>query len=303
MRKMFFTLALAMASAPLFAQVLDVASIEKIDLKGAGSSVVTGISPNGNYLLLSDAQLNGLAKYDLSTKTVKLISSARSAGLNVAISSDGNSVAYREDSFVDGLRYSDLKVLDLTSGENRQLAKGVRNLNAVSLQGKTAVMVAGGRMTKTATIGGRAARKTAPVASIVNSQLVLDVNGRTTTLSPNGTEYSYIWPSVSPDGTKALYYVCGVGAFVCDIDGSNVKSLGTVRAPQWYGNDVVIGMNDVDDGEMILSSSIVATTLSGQQQVLTDASVVAMYPYTSLNGGKIAFSTPAGEAYIININK
>ena len=76
-----------------------------------------------------------------------------------------------------------------------------------------------------------------------------------------------------------------------------------MRAPQWYGNDVVIGMNDVDNGEMILSSSIVATTLSGQQQVLTDASVVAMYPYTSLNGGKIAFSTPAGEAYIININK
>ena len=70
MRKIVLTMALAMASASLFAQVLDVASIEKIDIKGAGKSVVTGISPKGNYLLLSDAQLNGLAKYDLSTKTV-----------------------------------------------------------------------------------------------------------------------------------------------------------------------------------------------------------------------------------------
>ena len=116
MIKIVLTMALAMASASLFAQVLDVASIEKIDIKGAGKSVVTGISPKGNYLLLSDAQLNGLAKYDLSTKTVEVISNARSAGMNVAISSDGNSLAYREDSYVDGLRYSDLKVRDLTSG-------------------------------------------------------------------------------------------------------------------------------------------------------------------------------------------
>ena len=301
MRKMFFTLALAMASAPLFAQVLDVASIEKIDLKGAGSSVVTGISPQGNYLLLSDAQLNGLAKYDLSTKTVKVISSARSAGLNVAISSDGNSVAYREDSFVDGLRYSDLKVLDLTSGENRQLAKGVRNLNAVSLQGKTAVMVAGGRMTKTATIGGRAARKTAPVASIVNSQLVLDVNGRTTTLSPNGTEYSYIWPSVSPDGTKVCYFVCGRGCYVCDLKGNIVAELGKLHAAKWLDNNTIVAMNDTDNGVVITSSAIVAASLDGKRQTLTDAGMKAMYPYATADGKKVVFTTDEGETYMINI--
>ena len=276
-----------MASASV-AQVLDVASIEKIDIKGAGKSVVTGISPKGNYLLLSDAQLNGLAKYDLSTKTVEVISNARSAGMNVAISSDGNSL---EDSYVDGLRYSDLKVRDLTSGESRQLAKGVRNLNAVSLQGKTAVMVAGGRMTKAATVGGRAARKTAPVASIVNSQLVLDVNGRTTTLSPNGTEHSYIWPSVSPDGTKVCYFVCGRGCYVCDLKGNIVAELGKLHAAKWLDNNTIVAMNDTDNGVVITSSAIVAASLDGKRQTLTDASMKAMYPYASADGKKVVFTT------------
>lgn len=59
-------------------------------------------------------------------------------------------------------------------------------------------------------------------------------------------------------------------------------------------------MNDKDNGEVVTSSSIVAATLYGVRQTLTDSSVIAMYPYT--NGEKIAFSTANGEAYVININ-
>ena len=61
-------------------------------------------------------------------------------------------------------------------------------------------------------------------------------------------------------------------------------------------------MNDQDDGEYVYASSIVAKSLSGQEQVLTDDSVIAMYPYATLKGDKIVFSTPAGEAYMIDIN-
>lgn len=300
MRKFFLLLALTIWCVAS-AQLLDVASIEKIDIKGAGTSVVTGISPQGNYLLLSDAQLNGLAKYDLSTKKIDVITSARSAGLNVAVSGDGNCVAYREDKYVDGLRYSDLVVKDLASGESRQLAKGVRNLNAVSLQGKTAVMVAGGRMSKSAALNGRAARKTAPVASIVNSQLVLDVNGRSTTLSPNGKQHSYIWSSVSPDGTKVCYYVCGLGCFVCDLKGNIVAEMGKLRAAKWLDNSTIVAMNDVDNGIVITSSAIVAASLGGKRQILTDSSVKAMYPFASADGKKVVFSTDEGETYMIHI--
>ena len=58
-------------------------------------------------------------------------------------------------------------------------------------------------------------------------------------------------------------------------------------------------MMDKDDGEFIFASTIVAATLDGASQVLTDDATIAMYPHAT--AGKIAFSTPAGEAYIINV--
>ena len=39
-----------------------------------------------------------------------------------------------------------------------------------------------------------------------------------------------------------------------------------------------------------------------ESQLLTADDVLAMYPSVNADGSKIAFSTPAGEAYIINVN-
>ena len=70
MRKIFLTLALALAATSM-AQVLEVASVERLDISGTKATVVAGISPKGDYILLTGAQLNGLAKYDLASKCRK----------------------------------------------------------------------------------------------------------------------------------------------------------------------------------------------------------------------------------------
>ena len=93
----------------------------------------------------------------------------------------------------------------------------------------------------------------------------------------------------------------GDAAYVSDLNGTNVKRLGVLRAAKWLDNNTVVGMVDTDDGYVYTSSSIVAMTLDGQSQTLTDDSVIAMYPQVAT--GKIAFSTPTGEAYIINYTK
>ena len=297
MKQLFLSVALAL-SATAFAQVLEVESVTPLKLQGVGRSVVTGVSPKGDFLLLSDAQLNGLAKYDLSTNRIEVISQARSAGLNVAVSADGSCVAYREDSFNDRLRYTDVKVRNFATGTTKQLLKGARNVNGVSLQGNTAVTVANGEATTTA-LTGKAAKKTAPVASIVNCQLVLTTNGTSKTLSPLGTDHSYLWPSVSPDGKHICFYVAGTGGYISDLKGKIVARLGKIHAAKWLNSTTVVGMNDTDDGYTITSSAIVAATIDGKSQVLTDSSLKAMYPYPA--GNKIFFSTDEGENYIINI--
>lgn len=62
-------------------------------------------------------------------------------------------------------------------------------------------------------------------------------------------------------------------------------------------------MNDTDDGYVVTKSAILAKSLDGAEQTLTDDSVVAMYPLTAAKAGKIAFSTVKGDIGIINVKR
>ena len=194
-----------------------------------------------------------------------------------------------------------MKVQNFATGESRTLSKGVRNFNAVSIEGGTAVTVTDGRQAKTTISNRRTSRAKQATVSIVNRQLVLSIDGKSTTLTPNGADKSYLWPTLSPDKTKVCYYVGGDGCYVCNLNGKIVARLGALRAAKWYDNNVVVGMHDTDDGYVITSSEIVAATLDGKRQVLTDPSVKAMYPYIGADARKIVFGTDEGETYIINL--
>ncbi len=297
MRKVLFALALGFSMSSM-AQVLEVTSIDKVTLPERAA--VAAISPQGDYLLLTSATNQGLIKYDLTTNESRVLSTANSAGHNVKISPDGQTVVYRESTFNNKhLRQSSLKSVNLTTGATQELVKPTRDLQGYSVDATSAAAVNKGKYSSKA-IGAAKAQKV-PVLSIDKGQLMITINGKTRQLSPNGTQFSYMWPSLSPDGTKVLFYQAAHGAYVCDLDGSNVRKVGQMRAPVWYDNNTIVGMMDKDDGEFIYASTIVAATLDGATQVLTDDATIAMYPHAT--AGKIAFSTPAGEAYIINVKK
>ena len=297
MRKLLFALALGFSMSAM-AQVVQVTSIEKVNLPG--NAAVAAISPQGDYLLLTSGNNQGLTKFDLATSQSQVLSTAASAGHNVQISPDGQTVVYRESQVNDKhLRMSSLHSVNLATGARQELVKPTHNLQGYAVSGTSAVAVNKGKYSNKA-IGASKAEK-APVLSIDKGQLMITVNGKTRQLSPNGTQFTYMWASLSPDGTQVLYYQAAHGTYVCNLDGSNVRKVGKMRAPVWYDNNTIVGMMDLDDGEFIYASTIVAATLDGKTQTLTGDDVVAMYPHAAT--GKIAFSTPAGEAYIIHVAK
>ena len=104
-----------------------------------------------------------------------------------------------------------------------------------------------------------------------------------------------------PDGTKVCYFVCGRGCYVCDLKGNIVAELGKLHAAKWLDNNTIVAMNDTDNGVVITSSAIVAASLDGKRQTLTDAGMKAMYPYATADGKKVVFTTDEGETYMINI--
>ena len=284
------------------AQVLSVKSVEKVPIPVDADNAVAAISPGGDYILLTTSTHRGLKKFDLATGETTTLTEAEGAGYGATVTADGKTIVYRETSFTpQHLKMTALKSISTVTGAKRELAPAQRMLQGYRLDGNAAAVISKGKM-RVRSLNGAKIVATPPTLSLTqNHQMQLTRNGKTTLLAPNGKNVRYIWPSLSPDGTKVLYYVSGVGCFVCDLNGNNVKPMGQLRAAKWYDNTTTVGMNDQDNGEYVTSSSIIAKTLSGAEQKLTSDEIIAQYPQVSPSSRKIAFETPAGEAYIINL--
>ena len=276
MKKIFLSLALAV-SMMASAQVFEVGQLTKLNTPTDTDVKVAGVSPDGSYVLLTDGANQGLRRYDVATGKTTTITTAAGAGFNVQISNDGQELVYRETSFdKKGLRKNNIVRMNLTTAKTATVAKAQRDMVAM------------------------AATDANVSVSINDRKIVLTKNGKNIVLAPNGSRESYIWPSVSPDGTKLCYYVCGVGCYVSNIDGSQARFIARdCRAAQWYDNNTLVAMADKDNGHYVTESAIVAYTLDGKKQVLTYKTMIAMFPYVANNA--IVFSTDEGETYLLNV--
>lgn len=282
------------------AQLLNVTSIEKVNTPISFDKAE--ISPDGTMVVASTNLDRSLQQVNLTDgKSKTLVADGSIQGLQ--FTDDASKVVYIHRSQNDKhLQYKEVRSIDLATGEQMQLTKPSRNLNAIAVAGNNAMVVDNKKM-QARNLNGEKLVK-APVASVYYGQLMITEDGKTRALNPNGKEgQSYLWPSVSPDASKVVYYLANSGCYVCNIDGTGVKFLGNLRAARWYGNDMVVGMRDRDNGEVTTESSIVAMDLNGNEQVLTGSDVIALYPAISEKSGKIAFTTEDGELYVINVTR
>lgn len=277
MRKTFLLVAACITSMLASAQIFQVTSVQ--ELKGASfqDARVAGISPNGDYVLMTNGSNQGLKRYDIATDKMTVITDAEGAGFNVQISRDGNDLVYRERFTGENqTRYNNIVCKNLVSKKTETIATKQLNNDMMVLPGSNVVLQ--------------------------NSECTMHIvkNGKRIKIAPQGNDVNYIWASLSPDKTKILYYVSEMGCYVCDIDGRNSRFIGwDCRAPQWYNNEIIISMNDQDDGHFTTTSAIMAYTLDGKVQVLTSPDMVAMYPFAA--EGKVVFSTVQGKTYLLNV--
>lgn len=260
------------------AQLLEIQSVKQLPVSTGEEMKVAGFSPAGDYILLTNDIDKGLIRYDLSTGAQTQLTDALGAGWAVKISKDGQNIVYRE----------------MTIGEDKLVKHDIVKMNVVK---KEASVVAKAQRDMTNFVHANNANS---VTINEDLHMVVVKNGKNIVLTPNGKEESYNWASISPDGKSILYYVAVKGCYVCDLDGNNVRFVARhCRAPQWYNNDIVIGMADEDDGKFLTASAIVAYDLQGNGQVLVNKENMALYPYAV--EGKIAFSNAGGEVYLMNV--
>ena len=277
MRKTILLVAACVMSMLASAQIFQVTSVQ--ELKGASyqDARVAGISPNGDYVLMTNGSNQGLKRYDIATGELSVITDAEGAGFNVQVSRDGKEIVFRER-FTDEnkLRYNNIMSANFSTNKKEMVAKKQTNNEKMVIPGSNIVL------------------------HNTECMMYIEKNGKRIKVAPQGNEVNYIWASLSPDKTKILYYVSEMGCYVCNIDGTNSQFIGwDCRAPQWYNNEIIISMNDQDDGHFTTKSAILAYTLDGKVQVLTSPDMVAMYPFAA--EGKVVFSTLQGKTYLLNV--
>lgn len=277
MKQLFFLIAaIVLGFVTASAQIFEVLSMQKLDINLDTDVKVVAISPKGDYILVTSGSNKGLWRYAFSTNQISMITNAEGAGYNVQVAEDGQEIIYRETKIENNLRTNNIVRMNLYDTKRSVIAYSQRDLQKMVLSNFTTSV------------------------TIKDKKILLTQNGEEIILTPNGDEHSYIWPSISPDGTKLCYYVSGVGCYVSNIDGSNPQYIARdCRAAKWYNNNTLVAMADEDDGYFITASSIVVYTLDGQYQELTSKDLLAMYPQVS--SGKITFSTIKGETYLLNV--
>ena len=276
MRKIILLGVVCTISMLASAQLLEIVSTKQLTTPSNEELKVAGFSPKGDYVLLTNDVNKGLLHYNLATDNVTTITEADGAGWAVKISTDGTNIVYRERYMTaEKLMKHNILEYNLTAKKKAMVAKEQRNLNKLVVANNS-------------------------VSINENLHMVLTKDGKSTILTPNGENEAYNWASLSPDGQKILYYVSGKGCYTCDLNGRDIHYIALdCRAPQWYDNNILIGMHDEDNGKWITASAIVAYSLQGEKQILVNKETMAIYPYTA--DGKIAFSTAAGKVYVMNV--
>ena len=298
MKKLFILFALLGQIA--VAQSIKVNSVQVLKGTETGGFYHPVFSPQGSYLLTTAEHYAGLKFHSLTTNEVKTLTADAGAGYDLCISADENTILFKRTEMINNLRYTSLQQYNLQDKKQLQIETAMREKITPAFAGEQPAYVQGNTLVKPQT---RAAGEVAPFINIENQKMVLYAGTTRTALTPNGADASYFWASVSPDGKHIVYTVAARGTFVCSIDGKNPVSLGKLGAPKWLNNQWVVGMDDKDDGERVLSSVIVASTIDGKvrQTLATPQTPVAMYPAASADGKKIAFNSGEGKIFILDV--
>jgi Tol biopolymer transport system component len=311
MQKWFVFLGLIlMLLTSLSAQNLVVSEVRQITNLDQGTYYFPQLFPDGDKILFTSSNFTGLHYYDMASGKIVELSKESGAGYEPAFSVDGTSIIYRISEYKNRRKFSSLVKQEMETGEKQILVADKRNLSTPRISASGAIVLLQDYIPEQISLnknGQDAVQQNVqsdiPTAFIENTNIVLIKGGAKQIIQPMG-EGHYIWPSVSPDGSKLLFTKMGEATYITDLDGNNPVSLGRANAPRWSPDSKwVVYMDDKDDGYVVLESHLYAVSVDGQQRVqLSDApNRIDMYPVWGNQFENIVFATDQGEIFFISI--
>lgn len=270
-------LTLTFGALALSAGALSVGESVRIGIENGAHHPV--LAPDGKTLLYSTVNHTGLKAYDMTTAAVTVIDDSRGAGFDPVFSADSKVVYYRTAVTVDGLLNRDVRSYSLADGKARKLRAADRSdVKAVSFGGTDYV-------------------------SAEYRNIAVCRKGIVSNISPLPEANSYLWASMSPDGTRMIFTEPFEGVFVCDLDGGNLRRIAPKGDfPAWAGNDWIVTVISHDDGYVITDARLYAVNVNdGSMVSLTDDDTIVSEATASADGSVI-YTNIVGEMFMLKLN-
>lgn len=302
MKYIFFSFMLL--SVTVQSQIVKVIRNEQITKQHEGEFIVSCISSDGESLLASTPGYKGLLLIDLKGKKIEKITDKTGAGYQPAFSADGKKIYYRSDEYIDLRKFSSLICYDLLTKKDIVLENRSRDMSPPeTTNNKLLYSVGGIHKEKITGTDIKYEKGNEIYVMLENLKPVLYENGSKRIITPSG-DGKYIWVSLSPDKSKILYNYEGRATYVSDIKGNIIAGLGRFDAPEWLNDQIIIGMDDKDDGYRIISSDIISySMITGIRTNLTPTpNRIEMDPKPMQNGNKVFYNTVDGELYVLYLD-
>lgn len=280
------------------AQSVEVESRENITETVRGEFFYPRFSNSGSSILFTGDGYKGLWIYNTSG-TVRKLNDLAGAGNGPLFTRDDQNIIFRSYRFQNMKRISALHSQNLSNGEVSDIVQESKSLYPpLKDQANAVVMLDNGNVKSLSNSLNKSGEiNNGLVVYINDSKIVIADDEEVKTLEPLG-EGNYIWPSISPDGTRLLFTKAGSGTFVSDLDGVVLYELGKANYPVWAKDGKwVLYMNDEDDGYKFISSEIELINLDTMRRFdLTGTDdIIEMYPDYSLNTDEVVYHTLSGQ--------
>lgn len=283
-----------------FAQPRVVSGPEKIISPSENTYMNAVWSPDGTQIAFSSDKHSGIWVSDAHGKNIKQVTSDDGAGFGFSWSEDGRSILARSVFTENFRRYHNVKLYDVNSGDTQVILSKSRQLKGLPVfsegdgivamilenkiskvaSGKSSLKKAGESQKEALIFGGVLLSVESPLKS-TKEVVFPEFKGR------------YIFNSVtSPLGDKVVFQVNGLGLYVADVDGKNLKQIGFGEQATWMPDGkYVIVTNVGDDGKVVTSGTLSAVNVETGEyfSLLNEKGMVALKPNVSKNGKSLLF--------------
>ena len=286
-RNFVLAITLCLCGASLLAQPRSASEPQKLIEHTVGLMAPVW-SPDGSQIAVTTDNYTGILVANADGTNLKSITTESGAGYKMKWSADGTQILGRTNIVENNRVLHAVKAWNIKTGDEKTLIEKSRNIEGVPTWKSLDI-------------------KPTLVSSSVY-EIMVSNPAKATVLITSLNEFKgkiVINPTLSADGSMVAFQIPGKGMWVCNNDGTNLKSLGKGSNPQWLAdNESIIYTVVTDDGSQFTSSDIYSMNINnGKKYLLTEnTNLIPLTPSVSPDGKKVAFENAIDASiYVINL--